>query len=236
MLKNYNQEDFDKSDSNTMFSLSCLNCSNIFYKTKRYIVAAIRRNKKCSQPNAGKFCSNGCHHQYTSKQLIEKTCGFCQKIIFKRHNDIKKSASGLFFCDRSCSCSYKNISKKDGFRSSKMEKFLQKKLAEEFPNLEIFYNDRKTIKLELDIFIPSKNIAFELNGITHFKPIYGYDKFIKIKNNDCRKIKICDEHNIKLYQIDISYIDRFNEEDGFKIYDKIREYIWHPVGESNSCS
>jgi hypothetical protein len=35
----------------------------------------------------------------------------------------------------------------------------------------------------LDFYFPELRFAIELNGITHYEPIYGEDKFEKIKNS-----------------------------------------------------
>jgi hypothetical protein len=57
----------------------------------------------------------------------------------------------------------------------------------------------------------SLNIAFELNGIFHYEPIYGNDKLNKIQNNDMRKFQACLEHNIELCIIDTSQQKYFKE-------------------------
>lgn len=225
MITNYSQSEFDSAKSKTLLPLTCLNCGCVFMKNKRYIVAAIRRNTKLSQQNAGKFCSNDCNNKFRTKQLIERNCAFCGNIVLKHEHELKQSSSELYFCNRSCSCSHKNIYKKSGFRFSKMEKYLRNMLEIDFPNLNILYNDRKTLKLELDILIPSIHLAFELNGITHFLPIFGEEKFSRIKGNDYKKSSLCYEKGITLHQIDISHINHFNETDGLKIYQFIKDKI-----------
>ena len=47
-------------------------------------------------------------------------------------------------------------------------------------------------------------MAFELNGIFHYEPIYGNDKLTKIQENDVSKSKACHEHKIDLCIIDTS--------------------------------
>ena len=48
------------------------------------------------------------------------------------------------------------------------------------------------------IYIPSIKLAFELNGIFHYEPIFGEEKLEKIKSNDQNKFLICKKNNINL--------------------------------------
>ena len=69
-----------------------------------------------------------------------------------------------------------------------------------FKNLNIKFeeNDRKTISpLELDFFIPEKNIAFELDGNYYHSEIGGG----KTKNYHINKTLLCSNKNIKLIHI-----------------------------------
>lgn len=52
----------------------------------------------------------------------------------------------------------------------------------------------------LDFYIPSKNIAIECQGIQHFEPryIFGMNEYIKTKERDKLKLKLCLEHNVGL--------------------------------------
>ncbi len=66
----------------------------------------------------------------------------------------------------------------------------------------ISYNDKETINAELDIYIPSLHLAFELNGIFHYEDIFG--QLEKTQNNDKRKYQACAEKQIGLCVIDTS--------------------------------
>lgn len=70
--------------------------------------------------------------------------------------------------------------------------------------LEFHFNRKDAINSELDIFIPSIRLAFELNGIFHYEPIFGVENLSKVKNNDNRKFQACIERNIELCLIDVS--------------------------------
>jgi len=102
---------------------------------------------------------------------------------------------------------------------------LEKKLKEKYLSLEIHCNRKDAINSELDIYIPNLRIAFELNGIFHYEPIYGKDKLDKIKNNDERKFQACIENNIELCIIDTSRLLYFKESNAVKYLDIISSLI-----------
>jgi len=64
-------------------------------------------------------------------------------------------------------------------------------------NLKTIDNDRFLIKpLELDIYIPSKNLAIEFNGL-----YYHSEKFKINKNYHLNKTEICNKNNIRIIHI-----------------------------------
>lgn len=59
--------------------------------------------------------------------------------------------------------------------------------------------------LELDIFLPGKNIAFEYQGQQHFHPIEawgGEQALDELQERDAKKARICKERGIKLITVD----------------------------------
>ena len=101
--------------------------------------------------------------------------------------------------------------KKYGIRRSKLEKWLEEKLIAMYPSLEFHFNRKDTILSELDIYLPSLKLAFELNGIYHYEPIHGSDVLSSIVNNDNRKFQACLERGIELCIIDSSKQKYFKE-------------------------
>lgn len=103
-------------------------------------------------------------------------------------------------------------------------------IKEIFPNNNIRTRDRKTIKnprtnafLELDFYIPDLHLAIELNGPTHYKPIYGQAKFLRQQRNDELKRRLCKKLGITLIEIPLEegvHYDRYSLE-----HERLRETI-----------
>ena len=180
MIPLYTQEEFDSAKTETLLPLQCVTCSTTFLKSKTKIKMSLNPKYRLT----GDYCSHQCRNFISKSQTL--TCKNCNVTFNRIPSLIKKSTS--HFCCQSCAATYNNKNKKYGTRRSKLEKWLEEQLTILYPNLEIHYNQKSVIKSELDIYIPSLNIAFELNGIFHYEPVYGIDKLNKIKNNDKKKI------------------------------------------------
>lgn len=137
-------------------------------------------------------------------ERVEVSCKHCSVLFTKMPSEIKKESNN--FCTRSCSATYNNKHKTHGTRRSKLEAWMEEKLVVLYPDLEIHFNRKDAINSELDIFMPTLNLAIELNGIFHFEPIYGPEKLAKIINNDDRKFQACIERGIELCIIDTSQL------------------------------
>ena len=204
--------------SKTPIELTCPRCNCIFTKSKKSIVAKFntfnnRKNIYCS-----KQCSNA------ASITIEKvSCLHCSKEFLKHLNQIKKHPNN--FCSRSCAAIYNNTHKTTGTRRSKLERWIESQLKILLPDLELLFNKKSAAESEVDIYIPSLKLAFEINGILHYKPIYGDKKLQSILNNDAKKALSCKERNIKLVVIDVSTHTRFTEESSKKYLDIILNHI-----------
>lgn len=171
----------------TIYTFNCFYCSTEFQRNARQVASSkIHKSKQT-------FCSRKCVTLFNTK-LAEIYCKHCEKRFKPRQSSCST------FCSQSCSATYNNLHKTYGTRRSKLEEYLEPILREKHPDL--ICNSKQIIGSELDFYFPSLNIAIELNGIFHYKPIFGVDKYNKIVAMDLIKIQKCKELNIHLFVID----------------------------------
>jgi hypothetical protein len=213
----YNSKQFESAKATDKLPCECYTCSNIFLTEKRYIT---RWLKKSIRPP--KFCSKKC--QILSLKTKENVICLNCKIEFSKYpQEIKRNQN--HFCSRSCSATFNNKNKTHGTRRSKLEIYLESRLPILHPNIEFHFNRKDTIGSELDIYIPSLKLAFELNGIFHYEPIYGSKKLNQIQNNDQNKFKTCIDNQIDLCIIDTSSLKYFKPFNAQKYLDIINDII-----------
>jgi hypothetical protein len=218
MIPLYTQEQLKSSKYCEKLPLECEGCHSTYYKLKSDICKTLRgrTNVQC------KFCSNKCKHKAKDKRSKVK-CNFCGKIVIRTQSSLKKTK--FSYCDSSCSAKYTNSHKTKGTRVSKLEIWLQSKLKEIYPNTKFIFNSSNIIGLELDIYIEELQLAFELNGIFHYEPIFGKDKLNKTMQRDKNRFQLCIEKDISLCIIDTSSQKRFTEESSTKFLDIIINVI-----------
>ncbi len=103
--------------------------------------------------------------------------------------------------------------------------WIENKLKDKYPNLGILFNKREEINSELDIYIPSFRLAFELNGPFHYEAIFGKERLYSIQNNDERKFQACLEKGIELCIVDTSKQRYFKEKTSQEFLDIITKII-----------
>jgi hypothetical protein len=143
------------------------------------------------------------------RERVKIKCNQCSKEVLKIKDPLGKHL--ISYCSHSCAATYVCNNKTHGTRRSKLEIYLEDKLKSLYPNLEIHCNRKDTINSELDFYFPSLNLAFELNGIFHYEPIYGEIKLKQIQNNDERKFQACLEKGIELCIVDSSKMNNFKD-------------------------
>jgi len=214
----FTTKEFKNTKSEDKLPCECYECNKSFYKKKKYILAFM--NKKGS--DSIQFCNIKCRSSFKSKQK-EVICKNCNKTFNKSLSQLKRTKSN--FCSSSCSAAYNNKHKTHGTRRSKLEIYLEEQLIKLYPKIDFHFNRKDIINSELDIYIPSIKLAFELNGIFHYKPIFGPEKLKKIQNNDQRKFQACLEHNIELVLINSSLLTYFKSKNAEKYLNIITEVL-----------
>jgi very-short-patch-repair endonuclease len=71
---------------------------------------------------------------------------------------------------------------------SKLEKYIHKKLISDGYKVE-FHKEQTLVntKLQIDLFLPSINLAIEVDGPSHFAPVWGEDSLNRNKKYDSKK-------------------------------------------------
>jgi len=204
---------------------TCSQCGETFKNIKSYANHIRWVHKKISyKKQQCTFCKKNLRLENYNKHTTVCIANPANMLFCKNCNKPVKSVYEKFCC-LSCSATYNNTHKSHGTRRSKLEVFLEKKLIAKYPNLEFVFNKKDTIESELDIFIPQLKIAFEINGIYHYKSIHGTALLQRIQHNDLLKQKACKEKNIILYSIDTSALSTFNEKVAMPFFEKIINII-----------
>ena len=198
------------------FPFQCEYCGNVFTTTKDQVKKALNNHPRIKI----KYCSIKCSRKSKDKTILIN-CTECDNQFKKQQHRITKNN----FCSQSCGVTYNNKHKITGYRRSKLEQYIEKHLILIYPDLKILFNNKGTINSELDVYIPLLNLAFELNGIFHYEPIYGQDKLNQIQNNDNRKFQACIEREIELCVIDTSQQKYFKEQSSKKFISIITNII-----------
>lgn len=202
--------------------IECSSCKRTIKRKKYQVLRAI----KLGAINA--YCDHECQmKEIRNPQIVN--CKQCHKPNKFHLYQVKRGKN--LFCDSHCAAVYNNAHKTKGYRRAKLEVYLESRLKEIYPNLEIHFNRKDAINSELDIYIPGLLLAFELNGIFHYEPIYGLDKLKNVQNNDNRKFQACIERNIELCIIDTSREKHFKERWGIQYLGIIVKIINNKLGQ-----
>lgn len=156
-------------------------------------------------------------------KTITLNCQNCGEQFEKRLSLYKEGAN--HFCNQSCANTYTNKHRPQGIRLSKLEKWINPRLQERYPSLDIHFNRKDAIESELDIYVPSLKLAFELNGELHYQPVFSEEHLRSIQENDKEKQQKCLEKGIELIVVDTSNLKYLTTKRGHRYLRKITEII-----------
>jgi hypothetical protein len=218
MIPLYNDIEFQAAKSRQLLPLQCLHCGKPFFRDKHSILSIINKTAKRDR---AEFCSRSCNCLHKHPPIFV-SCQTCNKKFKKTLSEIKRNKH--HFCSYSCGARWTNSHRKGSHRS-RLEIWFETQLKALYPSLIFKFNEPNIINAELDIYIPSLKLAFELNGILHYKPIFGQDKLISTQLRDGQKIISCAKMGIELDVIDVSSMKGFQLTKAQKYLDIILKFI-----------
>lgn len=194
----YSIDLFNSSKYTDKLPLQCKHCTNTFYKAKEQITQALKPNPKKKLD----FCSLKCYGAHLrSTHSVTLKCANCQASFSRANKRVGNPKNN--FCSKTCTGNFLWKNRKvTGYNRSKLEFWIEEQLRLLYPNLHIEFNYKGAINHELDIYIPSLALAFELNGIFHYEPIFGKDRLEASQQTDASKTKACIDAGIDLCVID----------------------------------
>lgn len=109
-------------------------------------------------------------------------------------------------------------------KGSKLEKFLLENLIKDGYRVE-FHKEQSLLntKLQIDLFLPTLNIAIEVDGPSHFKPVWGQENLKRNKGYDNKKTGLILGKGLVL--IRIKQTKDFSKARGLSIYNNLKQHI-----------
>lgn len=209
-----------RESRNTRHVFCSSSCSATFYNTCRKKPKTEKRSEidypvelfsgKLPKPRGRRRCKIRC--------IL--TCEGCGEEVYRTRVDIeKKSKHGKSYCSKSCRMRHYNhhVLVPTGRNKSRAETILSDMIRACFPTLEVQQNVRTLLTngLEIDIYLPQCKLAIELNGPTHYVPIYGHDALEKTQSKDRIKQRELQNNKIGFLIIDISQLKNVKQTTGF---------------------
>lgn len=149
---------------------------------------------------------------------LQLLCEGCGKPVERTASQLKKTKHGKPYCSKGCRMKHynANILERTANQRSKAEDILFGMIVADFPTLNVLANDRETLDgLEIDLYIPSANLAIELNGPVHYMPIYGDERLEQVQMKDARKHLELHQRGIRLLVLDISRLQTRKKTEAF---------------------
>ena len=107
---------------------------------------------------------------------------------------------------------------------SKLEKFIFEKLVND--GYKVVFHQEQTLantKLQIDLLISNMNVAIEIDGPSHFLPVWGEDTLQKNKNYDNKKTGLILGKGLVLIRIKQS--KDFSKSRGQVLYNELKKHL-----------
>lgn len=216
---NCSNKDRNERSNSKKITIKCFLCGKQIEKRKYEVLERNFCSRKCTATHYGQL--NKKPKQIRNPKpiipLIHKKCSLCDSELLRSWRDVRNSKTKTFFCNKSCKTKYLHKFQIKHKCRSKAETYLCNLIKTEFPNFEIQENVRTILSgsLEIDIFLPSKKLAIELNGPVHFFPIWGQETLEKVQNKDLRKQIEIQKLGLNLLVVDISRLNSTKKTEKF---------------------
>jgi len=164
------------------------------------------KNGVCQHPTKGKKLTDehrnkiaeSIHRSYTNltdsekEAISEKRSEIWNSMSEEKINEIR--SKGI------------NAARKASKEGSKLEKIILEALKNAGYKCQYHKDDMLVNeKLEMDIFLPAFNLCIEIDGPSHFKPIWGQEAFERAKKSDAEKNGLLLSHGISILRIQQNY-------------------------------
>ncbi len=176
------------------------------------------------------YCSATCRPRVSGLQ--SHNCVTCNAEVKRYASLIPKN--GNVFCNNSCAAIWKNKNRDQAIPTrSKLEKWLEMQLNNKFTELTILFNKTTHIGMELDIHIPTLNLAFEINGVFHYEDVFKNGLLVRRLELDAKKRQLCLDNKITLIEIDTREQKYFTDKSSQKYLDIITNKIKESLVNTN---
>jgi very-short-patch-repair endonuclease len=149
---------------------------NISIRSRSLAQKNALQQKTSIHPTKGKTRSESTKNKI-GKKIISYWDSMNQQELEKRKEQAKQQWKQLTQDEKSNLIKKANIAvRKASKQGSKLEKFLLKELISQ--NFRVKFHEEQLLsntKLQIDIFLPQLNVAIEVDGPSHFLPVWGKD-------------------------------------------------------------
>lgn len=197
---------------------------NIHIRSKSEAQKNVLSQGKASHPTQGKIRSED-EKQKIGFGVMKSWESLDQKSLDQRKKKAKQNWENLSEDTKTEIISSANsavrLASKTG---SKLEKFLFNKLLQDGYKTE-FHKEQTLLntKLQIDIFLPSLDVAIEVDGPSHYEPVWGEDVLKRNQSYDKKKTGLILGKGLVL--IRVKQMKDFSPSRGAVLYDQIKNIL-----------